>query len=77
MSDDEDKSPGQTRKFPNGKLTTGDEGVLGVGVKHTNRGDVIVHFGKSVAWIGMGPAQAEALARNILRHAMLARAKAH
>jgi len=55
---------GETGKFPDGKLTDHDEGeiVFAIGVKDNK---VVMHFGKSVAWVGMTAEQARQLS-NIL-----------
>lgn len=57
---------GETGDFPEGKLTDHDEGgiVFALGVVE---GKIILHFGKSVAWVGMNPAQAKELA-GLLEH---------
>jgi len=57
---------GETGDFPEGKLTEHDEGgiIFALGVKD---GKVILHFGKSVAWIGMNAVQARELA-GLLEH---------
>lgn len=55
-------------EFPSGKLNNEDEGALtfAIGVKD---GKVIINFPKPVAWMGMPPAQAVALARILLHRA--------
>lgn len=63
---------GATGKFPEGKLTPSDEGELQFGITNNN-GQVIVNFGKPVAWLGMQPQQAVALADALMRHATEAR----
>jgi len=52
---------GETGKFPDGELNKDDEGeiVFALAV-HNNR--IIMHFGKSVAWVGMKPDEARSLA---------------
>ena len=52
---------GPTNDFPEGKMSEADEGGLrmAVGIED-NR--IILAFGKPVAWIGMDPAGARALA---------------
>lgn len=63
---------GKTGKFPEGKLAEGDEGEIMFAVGH-QQGKVTMDFGKSVAWIGMNPDQAQALAMTIFNHAEKAR----
>jgi hypothetical protein len=55
---------GATGQFPEGKLGGEDEGEirLAVGV---HEGNVVVNFGKPVAWIGFSPQQARELAESI------------
>lgn len=52
---------GQTGDFPEGKLSEHDEGgiVFAIGVKD---GKIVLHFGMSVAWVGMTPEEARSLA---------------
>ena len=52
---------GETGDFPEGKLTDHDEGgiVFALGVV---KGKLILHFGKSVEWVGMNPTAARELA---------------
>ena len=59
---------GPTGDFPNGKLNAHDEGGLrlAVGVEGAN---VVIAFGKPVAWLGMPPAEAVQLAEMIIKHA--------
>jgi hypothetical protein len=59
---------GATGRFPKGKLNADDEGELRMAVTH-NEGNVEIHFGKPVAWIGIPPAQAIEFARAIMEHA--------
>ncbi len=59
---------GATGEFPHGKLNADDEGALRMGV--TSDGMVVrVDFGKPVAWFGLPPAEARALAGLLLKHA--------
>ncbi|MEE9161323.1 MAG: hypothetical protein V3V73_05980 [Gammaproteobacteria bacterium] len=59
---------GDTKTHPEGKIAPGDEGEIAfaVGSQH---GKVIIEFGKPVAWMGMNPQQAIALANTLLKHA--------
>lgn len=59
---------GATRRFPEGKLAKGDQGEIMFAVGHQHN-KVTLDFGKSVAWIGMNPDQAKALAVTIFNHA--------
>lgn len=59
---------GATGKFPMGKMHRSDEGQLRIAVGR-ERGKVVMRFGCPVAWIGMGPEEAEAIAQSLLHHA--------
>lgn len=50
---------GATGNFPDGKLTSNDEGEIALGVT-AYHGKVIVNFGKPVVSLGMSPEQARA-----------------
>ena len=63
---------GATGKQPEGKLAKGDEGEIMFAIGH-QFGKVTLDFGKAVAWVGMNPDQAEALAATIMTHANKAR----
>lgn len=59
---------GETGKFPRGKLHADDEGELQMGVT-VNQGTVILAFGKPVAWLGLTPQIARALAATLIERA--------
>jgi len=63
------KKIGPTGQYPNGELNEYDEGelILAVGCM---KGNVIVDFGKPVAWIALPPYQAIEWAQAILKHAL-------
>ncbi len=63
---------GPTGDFPQGKLSKNDEGgiTFAVGVRNQK---VVIDFGNPVAWIGMDPGQAVALAQTLISHARRAR----
>lgn len=63
---------GATGKFPKGQLSPDDEGELQFGITNSN-GQVIINFGKPVAWLAFGPHQARLLAEGLLKHADQAR----
>jgi len=63
-----DHELGATGKFPQGKLTDDDLGELNLAVTIFDE-KVVVHFGKSVEWIGFDPDQAIQLATEILKMA--------
>lgn len=63
---------GATGKFPDGQLSPDDEGEIQFGITNAN-GQVIVNFGKPVAWLGMHPSQAMAIADALIKHAHEAR----
>ena len=60
---------GATGKFPEGQLNKNDEGELKIGITKFG-GNVIIDFGKQIAWIGFSPDQAIELAKVITRHAI-------
>lgn len=72
LSKEIDANVGPTGKFPEGKLTSLDEGEVQYGVAHTD-GKVIVRFGTPIGWLGMSPDQAEELAACLIEHAKEAR----
>lgn len=55
-------------KYPYGKLNKQDEGELTIAV-HIEGNAVRVDFGKPVAWLGLAPVHARALAQSLLEHA--------
>lgn len=63
---------GPTGKFPQGKIAPGDEGEIAFGVGHSFR-EVVINFNAPVAWLGLTPEQAEALAAALIGHARDAR----
>lgn len=52
---------GPTGEFPEGKLNEGDEGELRFAV-YRRSGNVILDFGKPLAWVGLPPNTARQLA---------------
>lgn len=63
---------GPTGQFPDGKMFKHDEGEIAFAVGHPN-GKVVLDFGSPVAWVGMEPMQAIALANSLISHAKKAR----
>jgi len=59
---------GETKNFPEGKLTEYDEGEIKFGVT-TKDEKVILNFGKPIAWIGMTRDQAKGLGRLLINRA--------
>lgn len=59
---------GATGEQPEGQLTAQDQGELKLGVA-TLDGKVIVNFGQPVAWFGLKPDQARAVAQALLTKA--------
>jgi len=59
---------GPTGEFPEGKLHPSDEGELRFAVGRKS-GNVILDFGKPVAWIGMPPAIARQMAASLIQQA--------
>lgn len=66
--DDLAQKLGATGNFPEGQLTSTDEGELALGVT-AYKGKVVMQFGKPIAWLGMSPEQARALALLLRQHA--------
>lgn len=63
---------GPTGQFPEGKMSKHDEGEIIFAVGHPN-GKVVIDFGSPVAWVGMNPQQAIAVANSLITHAKKAR----
>ena len=59
---------GATGDFPRGRLNALDEGGLRMAIG-VEGGAVVVHFGKPVAFVGLGPQEARALARSLIAKA--------
>lgn len=59
---------GATGEFPEGKIAEHDEGEIAFAVGHRH-GKVLIEFGTPVAWMGMNPQQAIALANTLITHA--------
>jgi hypothetical protein len=63
---------GQTGDFPHGKLDDTDEGGLNIAIGSEPDGkNVVIRFGKKVAWIALPQEQAVQFAMTILRHARM------
>ena len=61
---------GATGKYPEGKYTEQDEGEIAFGIaSDTTNEKLLINFGKPVAWVGMMPEQAEAVADSLRDHA--------
>jgi hypothetical protein len=61
---------GATGGFPDGKLNGADEGGLRFAIGEEG-GNVVINFGKPVAWLGMPPEQAVAMAELLIRKARI------
>ena len=59
---------GATGRFPDGKIHPDDEGELTMGIT-LREGNVILAFGKEVAWLGMGADLAETLGQKLIEKA--------
>ncbi|MBN1485619.1 MAG: hypothetical protein JXA37_12970 [Chloroflexia bacterium] len=60
---------GATGRFPEGRLTPGDEGEIAIAVSAFKE-KVVVNFGPlAVNWIGFSPGQARSLGRLLVRRA--------
>lgn len=64
------------KEFPRGQLNKDDEGALTVGFTST-KGTVVIHFGKPITWIGLGPADARAWAEKLVELADKVEKSAH
>jgi len=53
---------GETGRFTDGQLNSEDEGEIVFAIASTPNNRIIIHFGKSVAWVGMTPDEARSLA---------------
>jgi hypothetical protein len=54
-------------KYPRGKLCDDDEGQIQIAVAVKDGNTLIIDFGKPVAWLGFGLADAEAFVAGIQR----------
>lgn len=63
---------GGTGEFPQGQLTKEDEGEIQIAITHMH-GEVILNFGKPIAWIGFSPEQAEQIAYSLIEKASQAK----
>ena len=55
-------------QFPEGKITPEDEGAISVAIGIDN-GNVIINFGKPVAWLGLPPAACMEMGRTLIKRA--------
>lgn len=58
---------GPTGTHSRGKMHASDEGDLRMAIGHT-ASEVVIDFGKPVAWIGLEPDKVEELAKTMLEH---------
>jgi len=65
---------GPTGKFPEGKLTTHDEGQIRFSV-FSKDNKVIIDFNSPVHWLGMGPNEAIDLGNALIKHGRKAQKK--
>ena len=61
---------GRTGDFPHGKLNGSDEGGIRFALGEDG-GNVVINFGTPVAWLGMPPEQAVALAEMLIAKARI------
>lgn len=61
---------GATGDFPHGKMNGSDEGGLRFAIGEDG-GNVVLNFGTPVAWLGMPPEQAVALAEMLITKARI------
>ena len=59
---------GPTHDFPRGKLNAQDEGGLTIAIGNEG-GNVVIRFGKKIAWVGFPPEEAIQFALSIMKHA--------
>lgn len=62
------KAPGPTGDFPKGKMNEEDEGGLTIAIGIED-GNVVIRFGKKVAWLGLGREETKSLAESLLKYA--------
>ena len=55
-------------QFPDGKITPDDEGNISVAIGISN-GNVIINFGKPIAWLGLPPAACMEMGRTLIKRA--------
>ena len=55
-------------QFPDGKITPDDEGSISVAIGIDN-GNVIINFGKPIAWLGLPPAACMEMGRTLIKRA--------
>ena len=70
----DEPKPGPTGEFPAGKMTDEDEGAIAIKVASHATGNVVIEFGKPVAWIAMPPAMARQLAASLMAQARISEA---
>lgn len=54
----EPTQPGPMGTFSDGKISPDDKGDIAIGVKTTEDGTIILHFGTPTLWIGFTPEKA-------------------
>lgn len=60
---------GATGDFPLGKLNADDEGALQIAIGRDEKTNVVLNFGKPIAWVAMPPQDAVNFALTVLGHA--------
>ena len=70
----EDENPdfGATGAYPEGKLTSSDEGEIRLGIT-TYEGKVVMNFGEEMGWVAFSPNQARNISKLLKKHARKAR----
>lgn len=58
---------GATGRFPRGHHGKDDEGEISLGMR-IRHGTIEIHFGKPVAWVGLGPDEAAAFIQMLNKH---------
>lgn len=65
---------GGSGRFPQGKLSSSDEGEIQFGIAaDIEKNKVVINFGEPTAWIGFDAEQAEQLAESLLSKARMIR----
>ena len=64
---DQKKKIGPTGEYPAGKINEDDEGGLAFSI-YVQKGRIVIDFGQSIKWFGMGPDEAIALAKILISH---------
>lgn len=67
-----ERAPAAPRRYPDGRICASDEGEMDVRI-HTDRGNVVIDFGKPIAWLGMPPSYVREFIKLLEKYAARAR----